>query len=144
MAKKQDNVSDDRKAKTAIGGVTPTQLDTAIKNCNSIDADLAEARGDKAAALDRFTEAGGNKRAFKNALKVSNMEEADGQAFVKNSLEYLQHMGIIKDWKITFAQGDLLEGDGALSDDDGEGAAEPQEDVGQAQAKVIGAAHAAH
>jgi hypothetical protein len=52
-------------------------------------------------------------------------------------------MGIVKDWKITFAQGDLLKEGEEESEEDGE-AAEPQEDVGQAQARAIGAAHAAH
>lgn len=142
MAKEGKEVSD-REPQTVVGGVTPTMLMKTVKSCNTIENTLSVAKGDKSAALERFKDAGGNKRSLKRAISISNAEPDVGKNDLECQLEYLKHLGFITDYKIKFAQADMFEDRDGDEDEPKakKGAAKPKE-VGEAQGKAFAAAHA--
>lgn len=146
MSKKsaQSEESSDRKPQTVIGGVTPTMFKSTVKSCTTIDHDLAQARGDKAATMEKFKDAGGNKKALKWAMSVESLGEDVGTDFLHCFCEYLKALGVVTDFDFQMAQGELFEEDKkeAAADKDDEDEAQPDKDsIGKKQATAFQAAH---
>lgn len=150
MAKnKGDNVSEDRKPQQVVGGVTATMFKSTVKSAKAIDHDMASCRGDKAATMEKFKDAGGNKKALKWSIAVESMSEDVGTDFLHCFCEYLKALGVVSDFDFKMAQGQLFEGkkDDAGEDEDDEEGAEPEDDeddIGKQQADAFTAAHGAN
>lgn len=81
---------------TAVGGVHPKELDIALEKRNAIEAKMSELRGDMSAVMTRFEEQGGNKKAFKLAQQISNMEESKARDFWLSLEAYMEYFGVFK------------------------------------------------
>jgi len=148
MAKnKGDNVSEDRKPQTVVGGVTATMFRSTVKSAKSIDHDMASCRGDKAATMEKFKDAGGNKKALKWSMAVESMGEDVGTDFLHCFCSYLKELGVVSDFDFKMAQGQLFEGKKADAEEDDDAGAEPEDDeddVGSKQAAAFTAVHGAN
>lgn len=117
MSRKPKKVADfneekQNRAGANQGGISPVKLEKYSKSYETIKAKLDQLRGDLGAEIKSFEEDGGNKAAFKLALKLKSMESAKAQDFWRSLESYMDMLGI-------FDQHDLFDpvpGQAAMDD----------------------------
>lgn len=117
MSKKAKKIADFNEEKQSRaganqGGMSQTKLERYAGSYETIKAKMDQLRGDLGAEVKSFEEDGGNKAAFKLALKLKSMESAKAQDFWRSLETYMDMLGI-------FDQHDLFDpvpGQAAMSD----------------------------
>lgn len=84
---------DDREAGEAVGGTTMKDLSTVDRVIGDLDAKQDKISGDRSAAFERFEKRGGNKKAFRDAKKIMNMDMSHARDYIRNREAYLTALG---------------------------------------------------
>lgn len=95
-------------AKIKADSPAPQQMDdvairSVVSQINSFKAQMEKYRGEIGQSFKQFEEAGGDKAALKQAMKLHNMEEIDAQKWMRNLARYTNALKV-------FATPDLFDG----------------------------------
>lgn len=92
MAKKQEIIEDSDEHE--IRHIPQDAVVKAARHINSYKADMDKARGELGQIYKQFEEDGGHKKAFKDALKMQNMEPISAQEYWRSLNQYMKDLGI--------------------------------------------------
>jgi len=78
------------------GGLTLAEMNKFKGRLDALDTKMATIKGDVSDEWNKVEEAGGNKMAFKLAMKFMNMEETKAYDTIKSFLAYMTEMGFMQ------------------------------------------------
>jgi len=84
------------KASTQHGGLGEAEMVKFEQTLNAKQAKIDTLTGEMSAEWKKVEDAGGNKAAFKLAMKLRNMEETKAYDFLKSTLGYLTGLGFMQ------------------------------------------------